>query len=72
MYYKAVVQADLLYGAAAYHHSLSATDRKKITALTRAGVRTVMLAPPWTPTSPLLLKLKLQPLSVIVSVKQLL
>ena len=70
--YKAVVQADLLYDAAACHHSLSATDRKKITALTRAGVRTVMLAPPLTPTSPLFLKLKLQPLSVIVSVKQLL
>ena len=46
MYYKAVVQADLLYGAAAYHHSLRATDRKKITALTRAGVRTVMLVHP--------------------------
>ena len=51
--------------AAAYHHSPSATDRKKITALTRAGVRTVMLAPPLTPTSPLFLKFKLQPLSVI-------
>ena len=56
-YYLSIIQSDLMYGAAAYHHLTSALEKHRIELACKAGVRAIFNLPPWESASALFKKL---------------
>ena len=71
LYYLSIIQSDLLYGAPAYIHALSARNRARILSLANSGVRAIFGVPPWTASQPLRTYLHLSSILVCVDVRSL-
>ena len=69
--YITVIQPDLLYGASAFYHGLSAHEKDRFTSLSKSAVRAICRVPPWTPRAPLFTRLNLHTPYACIQVKQL-
>ena len=59
LYSITVIQPDLLYGASAFYHGLSAHEKDRFTRLSKSAVQVICYVPPWTSNAPLFTRLNL-------------